>query len=86
VNFEKRHPIQRSNAAATHFQWADENLRSVATSRGRVANIWDMRQIRRPNDLRPFPVTSAIPPLTGLWRQFIEYLFRDLAPVVRFPA
>jgi hypothetical protein len=43
-------------------------------------------EIRRPNGLPPFPVASAILPLTGPWRQFIEYLFCDLAQTVRFPA
>jgi hypothetical protein len=45
-----------------------------------------VRKIRRPDDLPPFPVASAILPFTGPWRQFIKYLFRDLAPTVKFPA
>jgi hypothetical protein len=86
VNFEKRHPIQRSSAAATLFQWTDENLWSVATACCRVAYIGDVCEIRRPNGLPPFPVASAILPLTCPWWQFIEYLFCDLAQTVRFPA
>jgi hypothetical protein len=86
VNFEKRRPIQRSSAAATLFQWTDEDLRSMAIARRRVAHVGDVCEIRRPNDLPPFPVASAILPLTGPWRQFIEYLFCDLAQTVRFPA